>query len=343
MKEIWIEAKGKSWRERKRYYTSAIENGADAVICDEKDVDTVKKLGKIPIVLKKEEKGKLFIDDIQKKVFFIDLKSKEDERKVIENSEIFDYIVVNTKDWKVIPLENIVAEVKKAKIIVKASSIDECELLLGVLEKGADGVVLSVDHSEIPPFIKKLRELDTVKINLTEVEIEDIIHIGMGDRACIDTISLLSVGEGMLIGSESSGFVLVHSETVENPYVETRPFRVNAGAVHSYILLPDGKTKYLSELKAGDRVLVVDYKGKGRAEAIGRVKIERRPMLLLKARKEEKTVNVVLQNAETIRVVKKGGTPVSVSEIKKGDIILAYFEEGGRHFGVKVDEKIMER
>jgi len=43
----------------------------------------------------------------------------------------------------------------------------------------------------------------------------------------------------------------VHSESVENPYVEPRPFRVNAGAVHAYIMMPNGKTKYLDELQDG--------------------------------------------------------------------------------------------
>lgn len=35
--------------------------------------------------------------------------------------------------------------------------------------------------------------------------------------------------------------------------VWSRPFRINAGPVHSYALLGDGSTKYLSELCAGDQ------------------------------------------------------------------------------------------
>ena len=56
----------------------------------------------------------------------------------------------------------------------------------------------------------------------------------MGDRACLDTCTQMSPGEGMLVGNTASGFFLIHSESIENPYVAARPFRVNAGAVDAY-------------------------------------------------------------------------------------------------------------
>ena len=73
----------------------------------------------------------------------------------------------------------------------------------------------------------------------------------MGDRVCVDTCSMLADGDGMLMGNTSSAMLLVHAETLENPYVAPRPFRGNAGAAHGYILLPDGKTVYLSDLVIG--------------------------------------------------------------------------------------------
>ncbi len=75
----------------------------------------------------------------------------------------------------------------------------------------------------------------------------------MGDRVCLDTVSNMVPGEGMLVGNAGSGFFLVHSESLENPYVAARPFRVNAGAVHAYLYLPEGKTKYLSEVEGRGR------------------------------------------------------------------------------------------
>lgn len=63
---------------------------------------------------------------------------------------------------------------------------------------------------------------------------------------------------------------LVHAETVESGFVPPRPFRVNAGPVHSYVLMADESTKYLSELKAGDVVLGVARDGTTRPATIGR-------------------------------------------------------------------------
>jgi len=147
----------------------------------------------------------------------------------------------------------------------------------------------------------------------------------------------------MLIGNYSNAFFLVHSESVENPYVEPRPFRVNAGAVHAYILMPGGKTKYLDELKTGDEVLIVNSRGETFVSTVGRLKIEKRPMLNIVADVAGKDVSLILQNAETIRLTRPSGEPVSVVQLSKGDKVLGYTEEGGRHFGFKIKETINEK
>jgi 3-dehydroquinate synthase II len=125
--------------------------------------------------------------------------------------------------------------------------------------------------------------------------------------------------------------------------VAPRPFRVNAGAVHAYALLPEGKTKYLSELKAGDEVLLVRHDGGTAVGYVGRNKIERRPLLLVEAEAAGRAISLVLQNAETIRLTAPDGSAVSVAGLEAGDAVLAYFEAGGRHFGVAIEETITER
>jgi 3-dehydroquinate synthase II len=147
----------------------------------------------------------------------------------------------------------------------------------------------------------------------------------------------------MLIGSQANGLFLVHSETLETEYVASRPFRVNAGAVHAYVLVPGGKTKYLSDLSAGDEVLAVDSKGNTRVVVVGRVKIEKRPLMLLEVESAGKTFKTLLQNAETITLLDKDGKPVSISRLKKGDQLLIYVKDVGRHFGMEVVESLIER
>jgi 3-dehydroquinate synthase II len=52
---------------------------------------------------------------------------------------------------------------------------------------------------------------------------------------------------------------------------------------------------------------------------------------------------VVLQNAETIRLVGPGGAATSVARIAAGDHVLLMEERAGRHFGVAVEETIREK
>ena len=107
----------------------------------------------------------------------------------------------------------------------------------------------------------------------------------------------------------ASFFFLVHSETVPTEYIPTRPFRVNAGALHSYILGAEGKTRYLSELRSGDKVQLVGKSGSRRDAIVGRIKMERRPLVMIEAECDGQEGTAMLQNAETIRLVRPDGTP----------------------------------
>ena len=54
-----------------------------------------------------------------------------------------------------------------------------------------------------------------------------------------------------------------------------------AAQVHAYLAALGGKTAYLSELKSGSEVLVVDPLGRQRAAVVGRIKVEQRPLVSL--------------------------------------------------------------
>jgi 3-dehydroquinate synthase II len=155
----------------------------------------------------------------------------------------------------------------------------------------------------------------------------------------VDTVDLMVPGEGMLVGCQSAGFFLAEAEVNENPYVQSRPFRVNAGAASHYTLTSLQNTRYLSELKAGDEVLIIDREGKARITNVGRSKIEFRPLILIEAQADDTKIKTILQNAETIRLVTpKASKPVT--ELKPNDEVLVHLAaKGGRHFGVSVPEE----
>ncbi len=255
-----------------------------------------------------------------------------------------EYLLVGCVDWKVIPLENLIAETKgRTRLIARTSSFEDSRTALEVLELGADGVALSShDKGEI----LKIRELvskESSLVSLATARVAAVRMLGTGARACVDTCELLRPGEGLLTGSFSQGLFLVEAEVHSNPHVNTRPFRVNAGPISLYVLAPDGKTRYLSELTAGETVLAVDRNGRTRSVDVARVKIERRPMVLVEAQAEGHELKTILQNAETVRLVTREASK-PVPEIKAGDEVLVRIEQGGRHFGTRIeDEMIVER
>lgn len=279
----------------------------------------------------------------QKPVAFeLSIKDSRDHEKALRAlGQHPDYLLVRCVDWKVIPLENLVAEARgHSKLIAATGSYEESRTALGVLELGVDGIALSSsDRAEI----EKTRELvksHSSTVDLRAARVELVKPIGMGSRVCVDTVDLIGHNEGLLTGCSSQGLFLVEAEVHSNPHVNPRPFRVNAGPVSLYVLSPENKTRYLSELSAGETVLLVDKDGRTRAVDVARVKIEKRPMVLVEARLGDRTVKTILQNAETVRLITPNGSK-PVSELKAGDEVLVRLEEGGRHFGTRVSEEMV--
>ncbi len=312
--------------------TAALEAGADAIVTDEPE--RVRALGRIATV---GSGGDLVWD---RDVFRIAIRSTEDEDRAVALARQGP-VVVEPSDWTVIPLENLVA--RADRIYARVSSTDEARLALGALEKGVAGIVLATGDPDVVREVAGLVKGSDERVALVPFTVTAIRPLGMGDRVCVDTCTLFGDGEGLLVGNTSSAMLLVHAETLENPYVAPRPFRVNAGAVHAYCLLPGGRTAYLADLSAGDYVLGVDAGGGTETAAVGRVKVERRPLLLVEAVADDgRPASVVLQNAETIRLVREGGGAVSVAALAPGDRVLGLLLGGGRHFGHAVEETIRE-
>jgi 3-dehydroquinate synthase II len=273
------------------------------------------------------------------------LSNSDIEKIFVEAKKGLDFVIIEVKDWKIIPLENIIAKLHKmhTEIFALARTPEEVRKMFSILEIGVDGVIF--EASSISEAREAMVYLGTSNFELIEAKIIDIKEVGDGERVCVDTASMLHKGEGMLIGSRSNFLFLVHNESVGSSFTSPRPFRVNAGAVHCYTLSPDGTTKYLSELETGAEVLVIDSHGRARRATVGRSKIERRPMLMIKAQTGDEVGGIIAQDAETIRFVRPGGHLVSVTHLKKGDIILVHAKSAtGRHFGMEVsDEYILEK
>lgn len=326
----------------KERITAAIEAGADCVYVPGENIKEVRSLAKVAVISSAKEADLVIGGDVME--ILVECKEREDD---IEKLHGRIPVIVKNGDWTIIPLENLIS--KTRNIIQTVYNADQAKIALEALERGADGVILeSDDVSEIKKTGVMVRFIGAnEKLAMREAEIVSVETIGMGSRVCVDTASNLNAGEGLLCGDSGKAFFLVYNENVENPYCDPRPFRVNAGAVHAYVRIPEGRTKYLGELKTGDKVLMCNYRGDTRIVAVGRAKIEERPMLVVKGKVKsiEGEFTLVMQNAETIRLTKPDGLWVSAPQLKSGDTVLSYIDEEavGRHFGRKVKEIIKEQ
>ncbi|MGQ9587139.1 MAG: 3-dehydroquinate synthase II [Thermoplasmata archaeon] len=340
-RQIWVGALFQpSSENRKKIVLSALENGFDTVVLDRRD-SALAALGRFRAIT---FDGREFLEEGRSIGTLVELKSKADETRAKRLAERDTTVVVSARNWKVIPLENLIVHFQGSgsKLMMLAKTAQEARLFFQTMERGADGVLMVPERLDELSKLRKLIEETAPRLELKEGKITSLKQLGLGDRVCIDTCSMLSIGEGMLIGNQSSCLFLIHSETLESEYAASRPFRVNAGPVHAYILMPDGTTRYLSELTGGDEALVVSADGRTRKVVVGRTKVERRPLLLIEADVNGERFSTIVQNAETIRVY-SGGKIVSVSKLRTGDPILLRLERGGRHFGMYVKETIREK
>ncbi|GAA5818236.1 MAG: 3-dehydroquinate synthase II [Methanobrevibacter sp. CfCl-M3] len=371
-KFAWIKTPNKSWDEKKELITSSLESGINHIL-DLKDYDNIKKLGDIKVVspdgdivlvgINGEGDGsKQLSDDLTKSediaiakklksenkkvASYIEITDKKHEEFAVAIGKIVEYVILLAKDWTVIPLENIIAELGKenTKIIAYVENQEEGQLAIETLEIGTDGIIFEpTSFNQIKEIAKIIEDSSSSHYDLKDAVVTDVKSLSSGDRVCIDTSSMLNIGEGMLVGSYSKTMFLIHSETLESEYVASRPFRVNAGPVQAYIMVPNNKTRYLSEIETGDEVLAVDKNGNTRTVIVGRVKIEKRPLMLIEAEYEDLKIRTLVQNAETIRLVNSDGEPVSVSDLKIGDKVKIHIDDNARHFGIAINETIIEK
>jgi 3-dehydroquinate synthase II len=306
--------------------TLALESGVDAVIVEREHVASVQALSKIPVLTAEDQP-------------YVLLSSKADEEEAV-------HLLAQGKDvilregWEIIPVENILAQ--SERLAVETASLDRARLAAGILERGVETVVvLPQAAADLKTIVRELK-LSQGIMELETATVTAVTAAGLGHRVCVDTMSLLKSGQGMLVGNSSAFTFLINAETESNPYVAPRPFRINAGAVHAYATMPGDRTTYLDELKTGTEVLIVGADGATTLATVGRCKVEIRPMLLIEAEANGKKGTLFLQNAETIRMVRADGRPVSVVDLKIGDQVLCRTDQAGRHFGMRITEEITE-
>lgn len=269
--------------------------------------------------------------------------------RAIQDGRHHAFLMIRFRDPTNIPLELVIASLQAThtvllKEIDNPADVDDAIVTLGVMEVGADGVVFSPRaHAAMDDFLARLGRLERAAIKLETATIIRTAPIGMGYRSCIDTTTLFSETEGILVGSTSQGGLLCCAEVFFLPYMELRPFRVNAGAVHSYVYNFNDRTEYMSELRAGSPVMLVDRTGATRRGTVGRMKTEVRPLRLIEAEfASGERINTIMQDDWHVRIFSADAKPLNITQLRPGNQVLGHLAKPGRHVGIKVDEHILE-
>jgi len=295
---------------------------------------------------------------------YVHIKDGETQQVGMAHIGTVDWIVVDCETWSMIPLENLVAHRSGShtKIAAVISSPIQAQGAGFALEEGVDALVVSsqpamleaalsvkAQRLEQAPKTQDIQATKTDHVSLVPLVLESVEEAGLGDRFCLDFLSQFHELEGLLVGSSAQVLYLIHSETIPSTFVPTRPFRVNAGAPHSYVMMADGSTKYMAELEAGDELLAVGSQGNTRPVVLGRIKIEQRPMLKLSGKETSHAIHnannshVFMQQAETVRLLSDEPNAVSVTELAPNDLVLGWVGHAARHVGSPVKGEIEER
>lgn len=286
-----------------------------------------------------------------------------------------EWILLFLSDWTMIPLENLIAAANggPTRIAVEIQDPAQVQGAVFALQLGVDALLLNPRDDALWAAARDAQvrrdtgqqaqggqaasprqdeeEDGQGRVALVEATVEAVEAGGVGDRVCLDLIQLLQAGEGCLVGSSALGLALVQAEVLSSSYVPPRPFRVNAGPVHSYVLMEDGRAEYLSGVKAGDKVMVADQHGNARGVAVGRCKIESRPHMKVAYTwtggdgSTQRAAQVFLQQAETVRFVSPppGPQSIAITDLKPGDRILVRAKEKGTHIGREINAKVVEK
>lgn len=181
-------------------------------------------------------------------------------------------------------------------------------------------------------------EKESEKIYL---EVTEIKEIGEGMRVCIDFVDILDQSDGLFVGNTGHGYIKVLSENRYSEGYPPRPFRINVGAFHQY-LYQEKKSVYLHEVTAGEKIIITG-KETERELPVGRVKIEKRPLMRMVCQNEEQSLSATLQNSSSVHLEEEEQGQVSIQNLKVGDRILCRLDEPGRHLGEKTEEEIIEK
>src|SRR5437016_14086035 len=115
------------------------------------------------------------------------IRSAKDEPAVRALRGTTKHVVVRTEDWKVIPIENLIAHFQGSgtRLLVEVHDAAETKLFLETMEVGVDGFFLTPSSPREIPAVRALLESVRLALSITRPKVHAVRQLGLGARvAC---------------------------------------------------------------------------------------------------------------------------------------------------------------
>ncbi|MCE3051592.1 hypothetical protein HAX54_050290 [Datura stramonium] len=189
-----------------------------------------------------------------------------------------------------------------------------------------EGRLIDHEHQRVAAFAEISSPQQLEQFQISEEQADKIV-VNLLDWQVIPAENIVAAFQG------TQKTVLAVSKT-QSELKCLRPWNtvwvlLTRGLFMHIFAVPGGKTSYLSELKSGKEVIVVDQRGMQRTAIVGSVKVETRSLILVEAKveSENESYSILLQNAETVELVsplngEHQQTAIPVTSLKVGDEVL---------------------
>lgn len=178
--------------------TLALESGVDGIITEAEHVEGVRSLALCDVRAEADMPS-------------VGLGSKAEEESIASRIAGGERLVL-AQGWEIIPVENLLAQPAVAgKLAVEVASLAEARLAAGVLECGVPVVVVLPEAlASLKNIVSELK-LSQGTLTLDKATITEVKTVGLGHRVCVDTLTLMERGQGMLVGNSSAFTFLTHA------------------------------------------------------------------------------------------------------------------------------------
>ena len=133
MKELWVEIDQAASPQEKETLRQLSESDLANALIEDNKIITFPRNKTITLLTELNEKKIAQLKSEDKKIVFkIAIKGKEDENTAVKAAELgVDYVIINCLDWRVIPLENLIAKGRgKSKLIAEVTTAEDAKLVL---------------------------------------------------------------------------------------------------------------------------------------------------------------------------------------------------------------------